>query len=156
MGQVKKLVSLPNLVAIETVDSASLADKIAAAAEGAGRGEGGSDPVELFIQVDTSNEETKGGVQPKEAAELASHIASCGSSVRFAGLMTIGAPGDLGAFDRLRAARDEVAATLGVPEDEIRLSMGMSGDFEEAIRKGATSVRVGSLIFGSRPAARQQ
>eukprot|EP00439_Symbiodinium_sp_Y106_P020799 s2353_g2.t1 len=56
-----------------------------------------------------------------------------------------------GAFDRLHAARSAVAEALGVPDTELSLSMGMSGDFQEAIRKGATSVRVGSLIFGSRP-----
>eukprot|EP00439_Symbiodinium_sp_Y106_P073401 s2395_g13.t2 len=58
--EVKKLLSIPNLVAIETVDSSSLADRIASAAQAAGRGEGGIDPLDLFIQVDTSNEETKG------------------------------------------------------------------------------------------------
>ncbi|CAE6954973.1 Plpbp [Symbiodinium sp. CCMP2592] len=150
-NKVKKLLSIPNLVAIETVDSSSLADRIASAAQAAGRGMRGIDPLDLFIQVDTSNEETKGGVQPSDAPNLASHIAACGRSVRLAGLMTIGAPGDMGAFDRLHAARSAVAAALGVPDKELGLSMGMSGDFQEAIRKGATSVRVGSLIFGSRP-----
>ncbi|CAE7507612.1 unnamed protein product [Symbiodinium natans] len=153
-NKVKKLVSLPNLVAIETVDSSSLAARIASAAEAAGRGEGGIDPLNLLIQVDTSGEQTKGGVQPHEASEIASHIAACGSSVRFAGLMTIGAPGDMGAFDRLRSVRGAVATALGVPDQELGLSMGMSGDFQEAIRKGATSVRVGSRIFGARPPRR--
>ncbi|CAE7766397.1 unnamed protein product [Symbiodinium sp. CCMP2456] len=58
-NKVKKLVNIPNLVAIETVDSSPLADRIASAAQAAGRGEGGIDPLDLFVQVDTSNEETK-------------------------------------------------------------------------------------------------
>ncbi|CAE7935401.1 unnamed protein product [Symbiodinium sp. KB8] len=83
-NKVKKLVNIPNLVAIETVDSSALADRIASAAQAAGRGEGGIDPLDLFVQVDTSNEETKGGVQPNDAPELASHIAACGRSIRLA------------------------------------------------------------------------
>eukprot|EP00434_Breviolum_minutum_P004250 symbB.v1.2.003747.t1/scaffold191.1/size276526/12 len=72
-------------------------------------------------------------------------------SVRLAGLMTIGAPGDLSAFDRLRDLRAKMANHFQVPEETFQLSMGMSGDFEEAIKRGATSVRVGSSIFGARP-----
>lgn len=64
--------------------------------------------------------------------------------------MTIGALGDMECFDRLSACRDAVAAGLGVEPQTLELSMGMSGDFEEAIRKGSTNVRVGSTIFGAR------
>lgn len=64
--------------------------------------------------------------------------------------MTIGALGDMECFDRLSACRDAVAAGIGVEPQTLELSMGMSGDFEEAIRKGSTNVRVGSTIFGAR------
>ena len=64
--------------------------------------------------------------------------------------MTIGAPGDLRCFDRLVAARKAVAAATGLGEEALELSMGMSGDFEEAISRGSTNVRVGSSIFGER------
>lgn len=64
--------------------------------------------------------------------------------------MTIGAPGDMECFDRLFVCRDGVAAGLGVEPQALELSMGMSGDFEEAIRRGSTNVRVGSTIFGAR------
>lgn len=43
-----------------------------------------------------------------------------------------------------------LAEALGVDSDSLELSMGMSGDFEEAVARGSTSVRVGSLIFGER------
>lgn len=56
----------------------------------------------------------------------------------------------MGCFDQLALCRESAAATLGVPVQQLELSMGMSGDFEEAIRRGATSVRVGSTIFGPR------
>lgn len=64
--------------------------------------------------------------------------------------MTIGAPGDMDCFDRLSACREAVAAGLGIEPHALELSMGMSGDFEEAIRRGSTNVRVGSTIFGAR------
>lgn len=66
------------------------------------------------------------------------------------GLMTIGAPGDLTCFDRLVECRTQLAQALELPEESFQLSMGMSGDFEQAIARGATSVRVGSTIFGQR------
>jgi uncharacterized pyridoxal phosphate-containing UPF0001 family protein len=64
--------------------------------------------------------------------------------------MTIGAPGDTDCLDSLSKCRDEVASALGVEPKELGLSMGMSNDYEVAIAKGSTNVRVGSTIFGAR------
>lgn len=64
--------------------------------------------------------------------------------------MTIGAPGDMSCFDKLVEARKLVATAAGVEPETLELSMGMSGDFEEAISRGSTNVRVGSSIFGER------
>lgn len=69
--------------------------------------------------------------------------------------MTIGAPGDMAAFDRLVACRTRVAAMLAAKTGTadpipLRLSMGMSGDFAAAIERGSDAVRVGSSIFGAR------
>lgn len=72
-----------------------------------------------------------------------------------------GAPGDLTCFDRLVESRSLVARHLAAGAEDVEaaaaalepllaLSMGMSGDFEAAIARGATSVRVGSTIFGAR------
>lgn len=55
-------------------------------------------------------------------------------------------------FDTLRKCRDDVAEALGLKKEELELSMGMSSDFEAAIRQGSTEVRVGTTIFGERPA----
>jgi uncharacterized pyridoxal phosphate-containing UPF0001 family protein len=65
-------------------------------------------------------------------------------------LMTIGSPGDYSCFDTLVQCREEAAIALGKDPNALELSMGMSGDFEIAIAKGATNVRVGSTIFGDR------
>lgn len=154
-NKVKTLVeSLPNLAAIETVTSTALADRIARVAAAVGRGSASTHTpaLDVYVQVDTSGEATKNGVKPEETPALAEHIVTaCGPSLRLAGLMTIGAPDDASCFDALVAARDAVTQRLALPAERIGLSMGMSGDFEEAIRRGSTSVRVGSSIFGARP-----
>jgi pyridoxal phosphate enzyme (YggS family) len=137
--------NVPNLSCIETVDSEKLARKLNNAVEGAGRA-----PLVYYLQVDTSGEDSKSGVDPNNAPELvASIIENCPHLV-FKGLMTIGSPGDLTCFDRLIECRHQVADALGIDEKSLALSMGMSGDFEAAIGKGSTSVRVGSNIFGAR------
>ena len=110
----------------------------------------------VLIQVNTSSEETKSGVAPDRAQELAEQLSSLsGLSVR--GLMTIPAftsdPEDARpAFALLRATRDRIASAgiAGVGMDV--LSMGMSHDFEVAIEEGADMIRVGTAIFGARPA----
>ena len=141
---------VPNLVAVETVDSAKLADRLQKAAAAALEARGGT-PLDIYVQVNTSPwEGTKGGVTPEGAAELAAHVAAACPALRFRGVMTIGAPGDERCFGALRDARDAAAAALSVPADSLELSLGMSGDFEAAIAAGSDSVRVGSSIFGAR------
>jgi PLP dependent protein len=146
-AKASKLVkSVANLAVVETVDSLKLAKKLDNACESAERSE-----LDIYVQVDTSGEDTKSGVPPSEAPGLAQAIQDECKRLRIKGLMTIGAPGDFSCFDRLVETRVEVAAALGLADPSaLGLSMGMSGDFEEAIAKGATSVRVGSTIFGAR------
>lgn len=145
-AKASKLVrEVTNLVVVETVDSIKLAKKLNTACETAGRAK-----LDIYLQVDTSGEDTKSGVPIPETAALAQSIRDECPLLNVAGLMTIGAPGDMGCFDRLSEARVDVAAALGRSVDQLGLSMGMSGDFEEAIARGATSVRVGSTIFGAR------
>eukprot|EP00597_Dinobryon_sp_UTEXLB2267_P006474 CAMPEP_0170060484 /NCGR_PEP_ID=MMETSP0019_2-20121128/2406_1 /TAXON_ID=98059 /ORGANISM="Dinobryon sp., Strain UTEXLB2267" /LENGTH=239 /DNA_ID=CAMNT_0010266069 /DNA_START=150 /DNA_END=869 /DNA_ORIENTATION=- len=141
----KIIKEVPNLEVLETIDSLKLAGKLNQACESVGRR-----PLKVYIQVDTSGETTKSGVTESELPELALYIKEKCPFLHLSGLMTIGAPGDLICFDRLVSARESVAALLGLDVNELALSMGMSADFEEAILKGATSVRVGSTIFGER------
>ena len=110
----------------------------------------------VYVQLNTSFETTKSGLNPNDPAALVAicrHIVERCPHLLFSGLMTIGNPDGETAvqdFDCLFHARDTVAAALGVPATSLELSMGMSGDFETAIRHGATVVRIGSAIFGSR------
>ena len=107
-----------------------------------------------MVQVNTSGEESKSGVEPgAPVVDLAKHIAEECANLRFRGLMTIGMPDYTSRpenFEALRKCREEVCAALDVDPEEVELSMGMSGDFEAAIEMGSDSVRVGSSIFGAR------
>ncbi len=133
---------------IQSVDSVELLQRLDLAA-----GESGARP-ELLIQVDLAGEATKFGAAPGEMT-LLFDAASRLKAARLVGLMTLpplpDTPEDARPwFRRLRALRDEWLAS-GVPPAMLReLSMGMSGDFEVAIQEGATMVRVGTAIFGSR------
>ena len=142
----KMIKEVRNLDILETLDSSKLAAKLNNACEVVQR-----EPLKVLIQVDTSGEDTKSGVAVEsELLDLVKFVRDECPYLQFAGLMTIGAPGDLSCFDCLVAARKNVADALGVEEHTLQLSMGMSGDFEEAVAKGATSIRVGSTIFGER------
>jgi len=126
--------------AIHTLDRPSLAEKLARLAEVRGA------CPELFVQVNTGREPQKGGVAPEEADAF---IASCRAmSLPLAGCMCI--PPDADDPQPHFALLAEIAGRNGLSG----LSMGMSGDFEQAIAMGATHVRVGSAIFGDRIARR--
>jgi pyridoxal phosphate enzyme (YggS family) len=105
-------------------------------------------PLKVCIEVNVSGEGTKSGVPPEGVFALADAVRSL-SRLELRGLMSIPAPGrdPRPDFRRLRMLRDALNAR-GYALDT--LSMGMSGDYEIAIAEGATLVRVGSAIFGSR------
>ncbi len=124
---------------IETLDRARLAVALADAIQKEGRSP------RLFVQVNTGEEPQKAGVPPNEAdAFIAAARGTFGLTIE--GLMCI-PPADAPAFLHFALLR-RIAARNGLE----RLSMGMSADFETAVRFGATSVRVGSAVFGARAA----
>lgn len=103
------------------------------------------------MQINTSGEDTKSGLVPGgDMIDVARSIVEECPHLNLRGLMTIGAPGDMSCFDTLVECRTNLAQELGLNVEDLDLSMGMSGDFEEAIHRGATNVRVGSTIFGER------
>mmetsp|Transcript_48717 Transcript_48717/g.155987 ORF Transcript_48717/g.155987 Transcript_48717/m.155987 type:complete len:139 (+) Transcript_48717:453-869(+) len=134
---------------IETVDTVKLAGLLSKACE-----EHRTAPLSVMVQVNTSGEESKSGVEPGAACvELARHIHTSCPGLKLAGLMTIGMPDYTSRpenFECLSLCRQDAAAALGLSEESLDLSMGMSGDFEAAIAAGSTNVRVGSTIFGAR------
>lgn len=149
-NKAKHIARIPNLFLVESLDSVKLANTLDKALP-----EDRAEPLRVMVQVNTSGEDSKSGVEPEECTELVRHVATSCSRLRFIGLMTIGRIGDVSpaCFERLAACRDKVieAQIPNVPSlEDFELSMGMSGDFEVAIQAGSTSVRVGSTIFGAR------
>jgi pyridoxal phosphate enzyme (YggS family) len=119
-------------------------------------------PLNIHIQLNTSNEASKSGVSPgSDASALATHIIKECPHLKLAGLMTIGAIARSKAtgegeenedFKILREERDWLEEELGDGwKGKLELSMGMSEDFEGAVGMGSDEVRVGSTIFGTRP-----
>jgi pyridoxal phosphate enzyme (YggS family) len=141
---VKGVVPYGKLV-VETVNSLKVAKKLDNAMN-----EFDGKTLEVFVQINTSGEDSKSGVNPKEAAELCEQIVKECERVKLKGVMTIGAPGDLECLDALVACRNQVAEKLEMEPKDLEVSMGMSGDYELAIQRGSTNVRVGSTIFGAR------
>jgi hypothetical protein len=108
-------------------------------------------PLNLCIQVELVPEPNKGGVSPSEAGQLAAAAAGL-PRVCVRGLMCVPPPqpnaaAERAVFARLRNLLEELNAN-GHKLDT--LSMGMSGDYESAIAEGATQVRIGTALFGSR------
>jgi pyridoxal phosphate enzyme (YggS family) len=136
---------------VDSVDSLSLAQKLDAAAEGAGR-EGKR--LGVLVEVNLSGEESKSGASEAELPALAEGVAAL-AHVELLGLMTIppffeDTERVRPFFAKLRGLRDELSGRMGrtLPV----LSMGMSHDFEIAIEEGATEIRAGTALFGVRAA----
>jgi uncharacterized pyridoxal phosphate-containing UPF0001 family protein len=121
---------------IQTLDRVRLADALAAERERSGK------CPRLFLQVNTGEEPQKAGVSPRETASLIAHARTL--DLPLEGLMCI-PPADDDA-----APHFAFLAKLARDHGLKHLSMGMSGDFELAVRFGATHVRVGTAIFGVR------
>ncbi len=133
---------------IESVDSVRLAREISTRCTAVGS------LASVLVEVNTSGEESKFGLDPNEVLEALDDMSTL-PGLRVVGLMTVGAflpdPDDVRpCFRMLRAIRDEIEERVipGVTMDH--LSMGMTNDFEVAIEEGATIVRVGRAIFGER------
>lgn len=146
---------IPNLWAVESVDSVKKADALEKGRAGLILRAPESPKLRVFVQINTSGEESKSGCLPSEGVVLARHIITACHHLKLQGLMTIGAIARSKAsetpnedFIVLRETRDNIANELGIA---LELSMGMSADFEHAIKMGATNIRVGSTIFGERP-----
>jgi pyridoxal phosphate enzyme (YggS family) len=130
---------------LHTVDRLRIAERLSAQRPFHGP------PLQVCLQVKLANEPSKGGATPAELPALARAVAAL-PRLTLRGLMCIPPAHDDAAvqrdyFARLRGLRDELVAA-GLPLDV--LSMGMSADFEPAILEGATHVRVGTAIFGTR------
>ena len=124
---------------IHSVDRVSLVDALA-------KYEGS---VDVFLEVNLTSVPGRGGVEPADLAALAEKTLAAGN-LRLRGVMAV-APQDESpaeAFDRVLSYREEL---LRVAPAATELSLGMSGDFVEALERGATHLRIGTAITGKRP-----
>jgi pyridoxal phosphate enzyme (YggS family) len=133
---------------IHSVDSIKLATRLSQACVEIGK------VLSVLIQVDLGGEDTKFGAEPDSIADIV-RVVSGLKGIRINGLMTIppffeDPDKSRPYFARLRDLRDTVESELPGCLGERHLSMGMSHDFEAAIREGSTMVRIGTAIFGTR------
>ncbi|HXZ20253.1 MAG TPA: YggS family pyridoxal phosphate-dependent enzyme [Candidatus Acidoferrales bacterium] len=135
---------------VDSVESLDLARRLDAALREDPHS--GQRKLRVLLEVRLAPEETKSGVEPADVDALARGVLLL-PRLELAGLMCIPPPADdpqemRPYFRRLRELRDTLGASLGVQLPT--LSMGMSHDFEVAIEEGATEVRLGTALFGSR------
>lgn len=135
---------------IQSVDSLSLAEEIDKSADKAGK------HLPILLQVNVAGEASKHGFAPDALLDSLEAL-NAFRRLEIHGLMTI-APWTPDPktvrpfFQQLRELKDRCSEKLGAPLQH--LSMGMSGDYEVAIQEGATIVRIGTALFGRRPASR--
>ncbi|HTY63634.1 MAG TPA: YggS family pyridoxal phosphate-dependent enzyme [Acidobacteriota bacterium] len=134
--------------AIHSIDSIKLASKISQAAGEMGKTQS------VLLQVDLGHEETKHGADPSRIREILEAVSEM-KGIQLNGLMTIppffeDADKSRPFYATLRELRDALESEQPGCLGQKHLSMGMSHDFEEAIREGATIIRIGTAIFGSR------
>ena len=138
---------------VDSLDSLRLAERLSEAACKCAK------RLPVLLEIKLSHEATKTGLDPAsaDAAQLLERLPDL-PQLELHGLMTVaplgaGEQGTRDCFRALRALRDRWAAAYSRLNFAV-LSMGMSGDFPLAIAEGATRIRVGSALFGSRPALR--
>ena len=162
LGHCKSLAKIPNLFCVSSVDTSKKAQLLNTARGNLLSSQPSLPKLSVHVQVNTSGEDSKSGCTPgDEAVALCREIKESCPNLNLIGLMTIGAIARSKAttpenenddFIALKEQRDLVAKELGLAEDDLELSMGMSEDYEGAISLGSGEVRVGSTIFGQRPA----
>ncbi|KAG8734321.1 hypothetical protein FRC11_006122 [Ceratobasidium sp. 423] len=165
----KKVAGVANLYCLHTLDSIKKADALQKALPLTRK-----EPLKVMIQINTSGEDSKSGLQPlspenvdgSEVLALAHHVIKSCPALELYGLMTIGSyeastsDEENPDFQTLTRTKDVLQKSLQGDDQlgeawgegrSLALSMGMSTDFEGAIRAGSDVIRVGTGIFGSRP-----
>ncbi|HMS64151.1 MAG TPA: YggS family pyridoxal phosphate-dependent enzyme [Ignavibacteria bacterium] len=142
-GKIKDIIAFVSL--IHSVDSLNLAKEINTNAKKINKVK------EVLVQVNTSNEPQKYGIDPSEVRNLCSQISEL-ENVRLKGLMTMAKLTEdkdeiRASFRRLKNLFDELKPDF---KNFIHLSMGMTNDYEIAIEEGSTLLRIGSAIFGNK------
>lgn len=145
-NKINKLAKVPGLFSIHSIDSLSLLQKLIQ------KQDQFESQLKIFLEINTSGEEEKGGFRRlSEIQEAAQLLIQEGQRFDFFGLMTMATirTEDLASeatrcFSELRSTRDYLEQRV---EKQLRLSMGMSGDYHQALKEGSDFIRIGSAIF---------
>jgi pyridoxal phosphate enzyme (YggS family) len=136
------------VVMVHALDSRTLAHELDARAARTGR------IIDTLVEVNTTGEQSKFGVRPDQVLPLVRSLEEF-EHIRIGGLMTIGPflpdpEGSRPMFRALRELRERLRREHQQNLNPVHLSMGMTGDFEVAVEEGATLLRIGTAVFGSR------
>lgn len=147
-NKAKKAVQLFDM--IQTLDSPALAEEIHRQCLKIGK------TMDVLVEVNSGSETSKNGVEPERVTEFIREISTL-EGIRVRGLMTMGPAGlegtELRPYFRLTSELFRELKKLDIPGVEmLHLSMGMSDSYQCAIQEGATMVRIGTALFGQRPA----
>lgn len=148
-NKARDLLKIPGLYAVHSVDSLRLLEELLKKEH-----EFKGPELKIFFQINTSHENEKSGFESmdelKKAVQLL--LTRTDSKLKIEGLMTMGAirtedvkASAIKSFRDLKAIREQLSTTFGL--SHLKLSMGMSGDYKEALAEGADYIRIGSLIF---------
>jgi len=134
---------------VHALESRSLARELDVRAASAGR------TIDTLVEVNTTGEESKYGIAPDQVLPFVRSLEEF-TRIRICGLMTIGPflpdpEGSRPMFRLLRELRETLSRHRQQNLEPVHLSMGMTGDFEVAVEEGATLLRLGTALFGSRP-----
>ena len=145
-NKVKDCISV--VTCVQSVDRISLVDELEKQCQAVNR------HLDIMVEVNTSNEESKHGANPVDVVALLEHIQTT-KRLHVRGFMTVGATSTnetivRKGFAQLRMIRDSALHQGLIPASAGELSMGMSTDLEWAVAEGSTLIRVGSAIFGER------
>jgi len=132
-NKVKKLLTAIPQIMIHTIDSLELAQEINKHTE---------KPLNCFIQVNIDNEENKSGIASQDTRSFYNRLKKL-PNVNCIGLMCIPEQDNPASFEKMK----QLCASIN---PHLKLSMGMSSDYQAAIRAGATHVRIGTALFGER------
>jgi pyridoxal phosphate enzyme (YggS family) len=129
---------------VHSVDRPALADALDRA------GDAGTGPsrLDVFLELNLTDDPARGGIDPADVERLAEHVLAL-PSLRLRGVMAVASPGaePRAEFARVRSASERLRA---IAPDATAISAGMSGDFRAAILEGATHLRIGTAITGKR------
>lgn len=140
-NKVKSVLKVPNMSTIASVDSLKLAEEIEKQCQKLSR------TVNVYIQVNISNEESKSGCKIGDVIKLYSDIRNTCKNVKVIGIMALGTIGSVEEFTLLYDLKCKISKELEINMDDIGISNGTSSDYELAIKYGSTQVRLGSILI---------